>query len=393
MRHYKRIKLEGNDLTGLVNRCIRKGITLRSLKWHDPLESTFEFKGDDSEKIKKIAGHSYKITVLREGGFVPAFRTMKTNIAAIIGAFLVGALIFYQGLFVAEIRVSGYENISETEIRQTLKSVGLYEGARKQGTYEDVKKALFANYENITWASIYEKGRLVEVDIAQAKRVYQGEKNKETPAHIVATKSGMIEQILPLKGSAVVQKGDYVKEGDILISGKYEYQSSDYSKGDKIFKLYSHAEGRVLARVPESQTYYFEKNVRNLEPTGKMLPGIYVKIGDFELDTTDGHRSFETSQKTFYKAFSFVRPIPLQLYFTRVREVKAVERPQKTEEMQTVAEAALRQYERENLGKNEMILDSSFSFHEEANTIRVSAMLELLEEIGEEKHINQKNKR
>lgn len=385
--HYKRIRLEGNNLTGLLNRCIRGGITLRKLRWHNSLESTFEFKGEDSETIDKLAGHSYKITVLKEGGFYPAFRTAKANIAAIIGAFLVGALIFYQGLFVAEIRISGYEAISETDIRQTLKASGLYEGARKQGSYDEAKEALFDSYDKITWVSIYEKGRLIEVDVAEAKRVYREKTGQEVPVHIVAAKSGMIERILPLKGNAAVQKGDYVKEGDVLISGRYDYQSTDYSRGDKIFKMYSHAQGQVLAKVPESRIYYMEKNVRRLEPTGKLLPGVYIKLGDVEIDTTNGYRSFQASKKNYHRVFSIVKPLPMELSFTSVREVEIVERPQDIKKIQVMAAAALRQYEKEQLLGNEMILDSSFSFHEEANTVRINAMLEVLEEIGMEKVI------
>lgn len=208
----------------------------------------------------------------------------------VIGAFLLGALIFYQSLFIAEITIGGYSSISETELRQTLTEAGVYEGARKKGIYEDAKALLYEKYDKITWISIYERGRRLEVDIAEAGEFLEENIPDKRPVNIVAAKSGMIETILPLKGSAKVQKGDYVNEGDILISGRYKYQSSDYSKGDDFFTMYSHADGQVTARVPEYMTYYFEKNRRIKEPTGRFFVGIYLKFGDLEVDTASGRR-------------------------------------------------------------------------------------------------------
>ena len=70
-----------------------------------------------------------------------------------------------------------------------------------------------------------------------------------------------------------------------MISGKYRYQSSDYSKGDKFFTMYSHAEGSVLARVPEHLTLYYDKYDRKKQTTSRSYFGIMVKAGDRQFDT------------------------------------------------------------------------------------------------------------
>ena len=58
----------------------------------------------------------------------------------------------------------------------------------------------------------------------------KGQRRKKPPCNIVAAKAGIIENITPLTGNAQVEKGDYVNEGDILISGKFEYKTSNYSR-------------------------------------------------------------------------------------------------------------------------------------------------------------------
>ena len=387
LRHYRRIRVEGINLVALINKCIKNDITMRNLRWHGPVTITFEIQDADYSMLKKAAGHSYKMTVLCERGAVPVFQTMKEGKVTVIGAFLLGALIFYQSLFIAEITIGGYSSISETELRQTLTEAGVYEGARKKGIYEDAKALLYEKYDKITWISIYERGRRLEVDIAEAGEFLEENIPDKKPVNIVAAKSGMIETILPLKGSAKVQKGDYVNEGDILISGRYKYQSSDYSKGDDFFTMYSHADGQVTARVPEYMTYYFEKNRRIKEPTGRFFVGIYLKFGDIEVDTASGRGDYETSVMTRSNLINIVKPLPFTLGFIKVEEVNLKERAENPEKIKKTVEAAVRQYEREELGRGERILSKNIDYSESASLIRADVLTEVLMDIGAEKEI------
>lgn len=390
LRHYKKIKIEGTNTSGIVNKCIKNGITLRNLRWKDPLESTAEIKGDDLDDLRKAAGYSYKLTVLKEGGAIPLFKSMKANIAAITGAFLLGALIFYQSLFVAEIRIDGYRSITEESLRQVIADAGLYEGVRKLGDYRDVKASVYENFPDVTWVSVYEEGRLVKVNIAEASQQEEAEPAEDTPVDIIAESSAMIEKIIPLQGNACVQKGDYVNKGDILISGAYEYQSTDYSKGDDILTLYSHAKGQVFARTPYQLTYYIEKNERIKESTGSFIPGIYVRVGDFEIDTASAAGSYEASVRKETKLIDLVKPIPIKISFVRVEEVSIRQQHRDMKKAQAVVEAAVRQYAKENLKEGEEIINQTIDYSETEGLLKASVFLEILEDIGEEKPITVK---
>ena len=393
MHHYRKIRIEGTDLNNIVNKCIKNDIPLRNLKWKDKLESTAEVRGDDFDGLKKTAGHSYKITVLKEGGAVSLFKSMKANIVALTGAFLLGALIFYQSLFVAEIRIDGYRSISEESLRQVIAEAGLYEGVRKPENYDDVKKALYGNFEDITWVSVYENGRLIEIEVAEASDSKAAEKAKKTPVDIVASRSGMVEKILPLQGNACVQKGDYVNKGDLLISGSFEYQSTDYSQGDDVKTLYSHATGQVFAKAPLQLTYYLEKNERIKEYTGHFIPGIYIRFGDLELDTASGLNGYEASVREERKLLDIVKPLPVKLSLVKICEVDIRERHRDMKKVQSVVEAAIRQYERDDLDSGEEIVSQSIDYSESEGTIKANVLLEILEDIGEEKAIKVKKEK
>lgn len=393
LKHYKKIKIEGLNLNNIINKCIKNRIDLRNLRCNDNLESTVEIKNEDYESFKKIAGYSYKISVLEEGGMYAFFKLIKTNILTVVGAFLLGALIFYQSLFIAEIRVEGYRQITETEIREVLKEYGIAEGERRKEDYREVKTALYKNFDQLSWVSIYEKGRMLKVKVAEAGKIEEEKEINTEPANIVAKKSGMIEKIVPIQGNAKVEKGDYVNEGDLLISGKYKYQSTDYSKGDKEFVLYSHAMGNVMAKVPLQLTFFMEKDKRELIPTKKVIWGLNIKSGDYEIDTTRVFCKFKISKKKETVMIDMKRYFPLKISVVAVREMNVVKRHNDMKKAREVVEAAVRQYAKNNFTKDTSIVSQKINFFEGENIITAEVFLELIEDIGVEKTIKVKNEK
>lgn len=390
LRHRRKIKIEGINLPNIINKCIKDNIMLKELQYRDQLESTAEVKDEDFEKLKKLAGHSYRMTTIGEKGIVPFAKSMKHNVITIIGAFLLGALIFYQSLFVAEIRVDGYISLTETEIRKTLEDAGLYEGVRKPEEYNSIKAALYEKHSAITWVSIYEDGRLIKVNVAEAGKAKAPGPVDKTPVDIVAARSGIIEKVLPLQGNAMVQKGDYVNKGDVLISGAFEYQSSDYSRGDEIFTMYSHAKGQTLAKVPRKVDFYMQKAQRIRKLTGKMVPGIYIKIGDIKIDTVRPFYKYVSSVRNEKVLLSIVKPLPFEFSLITVAEAEFERKNVDKEKRQKVTEAAIRQYKRDDLKEGEEIVAYEIDYTETENLIKASVFMEVLEDIGEEKEIKVK---
>lgn len=391
LKHYRKIKIEGIDPKRILNKCLKNRITLQDLRWRDDISYTAKLQGDDYHKVKRMAGHTYQVTVLGEGGLVPAICSVKRNIAVVMGAFFLGALLFYQSLFIAEIQVDGYRSLEEAEIRSTLKEAGVVEGARRQGDYAQAKELLYQTYDSLTWVSFYEEGRLLHVDLAEGGSPAKEPKaTKLEPVDIVASRSGLIQQILPLQGNAKVQKGDYVNKGDLLISGRYKYRSTDYSRGDEEFIQYQHAQGRVLARVPCRLEYYFEKKERQKTETGNYFTGIAIRLGDFSFDSTEGWGGYEASVRKEHKLFDFVRPLPFSLRLVTVKEVSLSEKERTPESLQKTVEAALRDYEKKSLKDGERILGQEVTYSDQEGLIKADALLEVEKDIGVEKKIDVK---
>lgn len=253
IRHWVRIRLEGFKPEKLISSAVAKGINLKEICYKDETEVYLTAAKGQLGALRKLAGSKYRLTVISQGGVIPSCRSVWKNKMAIAGLCVFLLVFFAQTLFVREINVVGCRTITETSIRQTLAEEGLYEGALKKFDADRIERRLFQDYETIVWARVAYEGNYVEVQISESRQVPLGEEDRK-PCNIVADKDCYIERIYTYKGRAKVRENDFVRKGGILISGKVpiEHPSYPVEEGKKLWH-YTHADGKVTARVP----YYY----------------------------------------------------------------------------------------------------------------------------------------
>lgn len=111
-------------------------------------------------------------------------------------------------------------------------------------SYEEInkiKKELLANHQKeLEWLEIKRNGTGYEILLTE--RIVIEKNNKSTdPRHIVALKDALIKHIEASKGDVVKEVNDYVKKGEIIISGNL------YKNEQLISNL--HAEGKIYGEV------------------------------------------------------------------------------------------------------------------------------------------------
>ena len=116
------------------------------------------------------------------------------------------------------------------------------------------------NNDYIEWLSIVHNG--MHYDIYIEERIKSKIENKKDNCSIVANKDGIITNIISDNGIILVEKGELVHKGDILISSKIMLN-------DK-FKGFTCANGNVYA-----ETWYTIKVVAPLEEEYKIYTGNY----------------------------------------------------------------------------------------------------------------------
>ena len=100
-------------------------------------------------------------------------------------------------------------------------AAGLKVGAAKADIVTaDITHHLLSQIPELAWVGIRLEGTRVVLEVAEREIVLQ---DQNLPGDVVAAKSGLIEQIIPLVGLPLVKEGDTVVAGQVLISGRPHY--------------------------------------------------------------------------------------------------------------------------------------------------------------------------
>ena len=143
---------------------------------------------------------------------------------------------------VREIRITGNSRIPESELRAALASLGVTEGVPFRSLrYDWLEQRMRLAVSDIEWITMRKEGGRLVVDLTE-ETLPPDMKQDRMPCNVIADVPAEIVGMNVLCGSAKVQAGDFVKPGDLLISG---VQTDCYG-----FCRCCHADGTVTARYP-----------------------------------------------------------------------------------------------------------------------------------------------
>ncbi len=382
-RGYVIIQIEGLSLEKFINYAIARGIYLWDVIRVDytTLEAKVGLKGyKELRHIVKKAGCKIKInTKIGYPFFMHKIRLRKM----ILGGFIICLFIVVLSTsFIWNIQIVGNKNISEQEVEKVLKTLGLAPGTIKYRLdLPEIENGAMIKLDNLAWVGIEIKGTKAIIEVVE--KIKAPEKiPMHTPCDIIAIKKGIVEKVIAKNGDASVQKGDIVKEGQILITGSIAREELD--------TRYVHALGEVLAR-----TYYEESDKMDLitirkVKTGNKFTKRIIKIGNSQILLSLGKMPYKNvilEKKN--KSLSNWRniKIPVEIIIEEYYEVIP-----KTE---TIHEKAARKalYEKllvklmNKVPKDGKVLNKDIQFYKKNNKMEAKLTLEVLEQIGKQRHI------
>lgn len=164
------------------------------------------------------------------------------------------------------------DNLYET-ISNSLRKYDILKYKKKK-SFEEIsfikEKILEENKDDLEWIEIKEIGCKYEIMIT--KRVKGKENNlNDNICHIVAKKDGLIKHITSSKGEKLKAINDYVKKGDIIISG-------NIIKGEDTIKNKVCASGNVYGEVWYTVNISVPYNFTEYINTGKIINHYYLDI-------------------------------------------------------------------------------------------------------------------
>ena len=258
----KQVKIEATgSVNRFINKCISNKIYLSNISYIDNNKISCIINLDDYKKIKRLNYYS-KIKIVSYVGINKVKEMIKNNIFYIIIFILAFILIDIITSYIVDIEVIHSSSSIRKLIYKELdnNNVKKYSFAFDFNELDKIQKNILNNNKDrLEWISITKDGMkyIIRCEERKIKKI-----NKESGyRNIVAKKDAYITKIISTKGVNLVRSGEYVKKGDVLISG--EIKLYEEVKGDTL------ATGYVYGNVWYNVEVSIPKEENKKEYTGK----------------------------------------------------------------------------------------------------------------------------
>lgn len=239
---YLTILLRGAGIERLLNQAVSDGLALSNIQRLTGSMIILRIKIGDFAKLRTLLwDYQIQAQILNRHGAPFSVKKLARRLFLALGLVMAFLVLFYLSNFVWFIEVTGHNSLDLQDFTTTVQDLGLNVGMRRSKVDRaKLEHAILEKYPLLVWTQVRVKGVKVEIQVVE-QELTELESVPSEPGHIYASLSGVISEILVLKGRAVVEKGATVLEGDQLISGEY-YDS----QGKKQFGA---AQGIVRAKV------------------------------------------------------------------------------------------------------------------------------------------------
>ena len=218
MNNLIKIKVSGKNVKNYLKRLNDHKINIYKINYlNKEIEIFINEKNEEKAyELKTI----YELEKLDEFGVRKLFQKIEKNLILIILLILNVIFINYLANYIYKVEIIENKVELKKYINQILVKNNIKPYAKKKNykTIEKIKnKILLENKDHIEWIEIIESG--VKYIVKVEERIKKEAKEEFEYQNIVASKEGIVKKIIASNGQVVVAKNDYVKKGDVLISG------------------------------------------------------------------------------------------------------------------------------------------------------------------------------
>ena len=382
---YVRISVEGYYIERFINICTTSKILIWNLKREKGIKLFLNVGIKDFYEIIKIAKKlKCKVKIIRKRGMPFLINRYKKRKIFFLSLIIITILIGISTNYIWNINIEIEDNIEIENIEQDIKDAGLEVGMNKNkiDTQEIINK-IRLNRNDISWIGIELKGTNAIIKIVKAKEAPEIIDEKDY-SNIVSNKSGIITKIIAQNGTALVNVGDEVKEGQILIKGMME--------GKYTGVRYVHSLGEVEAIIKYSKTKKIPLKTTEKVNTGKKETKYKIKINNFQINfykTLSKFKFYDTieTEKKF-KIFSNLY-LPISVIKITNQEFEEIEKQYTVEEATEIGTRELEQEIEQEIGTGKNIIGKNAEVVKTEEYVEVSVTYEVIENIGMQEKIEE----
>ena len=272
---YAEVFAEGERALDLINLCMRY-----HLPYGEARRATggvvFLFRLGRLKALKALCERErIDITVKNTGGLPVWLYERRHRYGLMAGVISALFLVIFMQNFIWRIDVVGNKSITTEQILDMLDDYGLFEGSYIPSLNTDkIQNRVLIDSDKISWISVNINGNTASVEVREISGEQQ-DVDSDAPANLVASKSGQIVQVQVLAGNVIVAGGDFVQEGELLVSGIFDSKTEGYRVTRAEGKIYAQTSEEFYIKIP----YEYEKKVY----TGDEYCDEYINFFNFSI--------------------------------------------------------------------------------------------------------------
>ena len=250
------LEIRGKHIERFIHKLAHHNIELLDIKYFKDGVHIKIYK-EDYLKVLNLKS-IYEVNVVDASGLIKLKKTLSVNKFVILAIALGITLLIFLTNIIFEVEVVHSSSSVRNFLIDELKMFGMKEYSLKKSFKEisKIKNEILEKYpDKIEWLEIEVLGTkyVVRVELREIPSKEEHNVNR----HVVAKKDALIKKITALNGMVVKEVNNYVKKGDIIISGNVSL--NDETKGTVSADGSGFGEVWYTLTVEYPYTYYEER--------------------------------------------------------------------------------------------------------------------------------------
>ena len=376
MINYFWVSIKGKNPKKLLGTFIKQKINMEQIKYSKD-EILVKVSYEDYKKIKGIRT-SYKVDIVKTSGKNRLWQLYQKNKVSLLVFVISVFFIIFMSNLILFINIESDNSKLKKDIIEELISNGITLYTPKK-SYQKLKevgtKIKNNNLNEMEWIELEQKGVTLHVKVIE--RLNKDNKETNDFKDIVASKNGYIRKVYSRKGQLMKNIDDYVKKGEVIISG-------NIFRNEKVAGKVR-ASGKVYAEV-----WYIVKINKNLSYTDaeektKGKESLKLKINNYKINIISIPRKIDLEKNSvLFKNNTF------SLLLDKEKKYSLKKKKYKNIELQKVLETKAKKEINKTLEKDEYIMSQkTLKKYTKNGKMYIEVFFRCYEDIAEERDIKE----
>lgn len=389
LRGYLLCRIKGYSIERFMNLCRSKGIHINKVNKSEE-GYTFLITLKDYRKMRPIARKTKIVPYIKKRYGLPfLLHRYRKRTGLFIGILLFLCIIYTMSLFIWDIHIEGGFKYTKETLLEFINENDVYSGMIKSDVNcQQIEEKIRLEYSDISWVSAEIKGTRLMIRFTETNMPIPKREMRE-PSHLVATKSGIIKNIITRNGTPQVKIGDVIRKGDVLVSGIVDVVG-DFDALIRKKMVVADADIVCKSYYNYNESFPLEHEKKIYTGKEKSKYGIQVlnqKISFYSPRISYRNYDIITDEAILKLSWNFY--LPLRYQITTCREYYLQKQVYTKEEATSIAMNRLKEYLDVLVANDVEIIDNQVKIEIDDNTCTASGKIIVYESCWDYKQIEE----